>query len=107
MKRGAILTTVFAILGSIIIASGCGAGKTASTNGGTGNASDCMNDCAQGCMSTCEDQCHNCSIDGGRTYDCLTFEGMVGFWTEFNCMVCSGCFENMINGNCYNDTPQE
>ena len=106
MKRGAILTTVFSILGSIIIASGCGAGKTASTNGGTGN--DECDTCAQNCVDGCMDSCHHCpGVISNKEYDCYTVGGLMGYWTEFNCMVCSGCFENMINGNCYNDTPQE
>ena len=99
MKRKTILTMVFSILGSIVLISGCGAGKTASTDGGTAN-STCMQNCADACM----DECSHCSgIMTEKEYDCYTLSGLTGWWTEFNCAICSGCFENMMTGKCNNN----
>ena len=54
MKRKTILTTVFSILGSIVLISGCGAGKTASAGGGVESAPDCTQACIQSCSDSCE-----------------------------------------------------
>ena len=108
MKRWTVLTTVFSILGGIIVPSGCQAGKTASAGGGVGNAPDCTQACIASCTDNCEaccqEQCSDCSFNGSGSYNCSTLEGCITYCFDCNCMMflscIEQCFDDIASGAC-------
>lgn len=102
IKRWAILTAIFAFLGSTIVASGCQPSNTASTTNGGGVVDiggcidQCTQDCTDSCTQSCNESCANCQLGNG-TYDCTTPEGCVTCWFDCGFILCSECISGATN----------
>ena len=112
IKRWMILTTVFVVLASSIIVSGCQTSPTASTN-----KEDIVHE--ELCSNMCYDMCDDCSVAGksyncntpegrsdyfdacisnydynGKTYNCKTLGGCISFWGTCACdIACDMCMQ--------------
>ena len=100
IKRWIILTTVFAVLASSIVASGCQPSNTASTSP-TPNApnNEAANECATGCANCWDYQLSNCNFNE-KTYDCTTGTGCTDFWLDVACNCNTQMCINCLNGDC-------